>query len=194
MSMKRTCAISSRKSDFVSADIRGLEREESTRLERKSKNPIHLPECFSLYGRMRRNKQIGASGESQRSSWGRGSRFGSAPGKIERQQTSRQQRGSNNENGKFPATPRWEHRVGRNVRGPFHSLRRRFKGPGNIQRDGKSNRQDQDQRRHRRGPFFMAEKQKRHCFDRQPCGHRVSGRNFVNIAPLKFTEESLRIH
>src|SRR5207237_10444120 len=29
----------------------GVEREESTRLERKSKNPIHLPECFSLYGR-----------------------------------------------------------------------------------------------------------------------------------------------
>src|SRR5882724_5802181 len=158
MSMKRTCAISSRKSDFVSADIRGLEREESTRLERKSKNPIHLPECFSLRGRRRRDKQIGASGKSRRGSWGRRSRFGSAPGKIERQQTSRQQRGSDNENGKFPATPRWQHRVGRNVRGPFHSLRGRFKGPGNTQRKSKSNRQDHHKRRHRRGPFFTAEK------------------------------------
>jgi ribosomal protein L22 len=47
MSMKRTCAISSRKSDLVSADIRGLGREESTRFERNSKTD---PPCqiFSL--------------------------------------------------------------------------------------------------------------------------------------------------
>src|SRR5205823_4462356 len=32
---------------------------------------------------------------------------------------------------KFSAAPRWKHRVRRNVRGPFHSLRSRFKGPGN---------------------------------------------------------------
>src|SRR5207245_5339243 len=70
--------------------------------------------------------------DSRRGSWRRRSRLASASDNIEHKQTSRQQRGSDNEDGKLPRTPRREQRVRRNVLGAFHPFRSCFERPGNV--------------------------------------------------------------
>jgi len=52
------------------------------------------------------------------------------PKKLEHQKTSRQQRGSNDEDGKFPAAPGGKDFGRRNVGSTLHSIRRCFKEPG----------------------------------------------------------------
>src|SRR5438552_4238406 len=87
--------------------------------------------------------------------WGR-SWFCSASDNIEHMQTRGDDRDRGDKKSKLPPTPRGEHRVGRNVLGAFHSLRGRFKGPGNIQREYKAKRQDHHNSRHHRETFFTA--------------------------------------
>src|SRR5205814_2490844 len=99
MSMKRTCAISSRKSDLVSADIRGLSAKNLRVWSENQKSNPHSRMLQSLRKDSAQQANRRVSGITA-SSWGRRSRFTSAPGKIECMQTSRQQRDSDNEDRK----------------------------------------------------------------------------------------------
>jgi hypothetical protein len=148
-------------------------------------------------GRRRKEELRASHSEApklRRDSCLRRSRLGSAPGKIEHEQTGRERGDQNNESGKLPRAPRREDGVRSNVRGAFHPFRCRFERPGNIEDYAKANRHEYHQPCHCGAPLFMAEEQKRHRLNHQPCDHGVSSRNFENIAPFEFAKEDLCIH
>ena len=78
----------------------------------------------------------------------------SALKKFEDQKTSRQQRGGDDEDGKFLTAPGGEDFGRRNVGGALHSFRRCFEEPGDEYERDKADDQEHDQRFDRPAWYF----------------------------------------
>ena len=71
----------------------------------------------------------------------------------------------------------------------FNPSRRQFKGPGDHERDGKSDHDCEHNKAH--GPIWNFEKWKnlRGNLNQKPADDCVRDRDFVNVAPLEFGEK-----
>src|SRR6266542_3182727 len=84
--------------------------------------------------------------------------------------------------------------VSLHLRFALNSFRRDLEGPGKHQRNREPNNKDEDDNLHRPLRRIERRKENRCRLDREPRYHRVSDRDFVNVAPLQLGEEIVDLH
>src|SRR5438552_19183310 len=84
--------------------------------------------------------------------------------------------------------------VSLHLRFALNSFRRDLEGPGKHQRNREPNNKNEDDNLHRPLRRIECGKKNRCRLNREPRDHRVSDRDFVNVAPLQLSEEVVDLH
>src|SRR6266496_1576605 len=113
---------------------------------------------------------------------------------LEKQKPNDEQQDSDDEKIKF-ATSLAPNRFARiDIFRALDSFWREFKRPGKNHRHGKSDNEQQHYKTHCPIRNFEERKDLTRDLHQQPCDDCVGDRDLVNVAPLQFAEEILRIH
>src|SRR5205809_5400207 len=117
-----------------------------------------------------------------------------APYHLKHEQTGRDDRERDRYSNNLSPGPSLDRLTRLDLGFEFDSFRRNLKRPRKNQRHRKTEDDDDDKYLHHPWRCVEGWEENRRGLDQQPRHHRVRDRDFVNVTPLQFGEETLEVH